>query len=232
LATDKELYYYDEWGDTEPAFIYGPVHAWRALAQLQAAAAIEPLVSMLDDFDDWVYEDMPQVLALFGPAAIPALQSYLFDKEKDEIDRHLAGKALVAITQKYPQARAACLKALSETLADPSTEGELAGFMVEYLVELKGLEALPVIEQAFKEARVDTTMITWDLVQIKLGLKTREEIHQERLAQRGLFAPGGLYIPQSGPPVRLNQHPTSTKAKTKAKRKISKESKRKNRQRK
>ena len=57
LATEEDLNWQDE-GEC-----YAPIHACRALGQLRAEAAIQPLVSLLDADDcDWFMEDLPDSL--------------------------------------------------------------------------------------------------------------------------------------------------------------------------
>src|SRR5207249_5721440 len=56
----------------EPEF-WAPVHAWRALSQLQALGAIEAMLDALDrrqrwnDYDDWSFEELREVFEHFGP---------------------------------------------------------------------------------------------------------------------------------------------------------------------
>ena len=63
--------------------VWAPLHAWRALGQLQAEDAAEPLIQLLvriDDFgDDWVNQELPQVLGMIGPSVVPLLADYLAD---------------------------------------------------------------------------------------------------------------------------------------------------------
>ncbi|NJN21787.1 MAG: hypothetical protein HC812_12155 [Leptolyngbya sp. RL_3_1] len=48
-----------------------PIHAWRALGQLKAIAAIPVLIQVLVQQDvDWCWEELPEVFGLIGPAAI------------------------------------------------------------------------------------------------------------------------------------------------------------------
>ncbi len=51
--------------------VWAPIHAWRTLGQLHAAAAIAPLLGLLhyidDDDDDWAAEDLPRALGLIRP---------------------------------------------------------------------------------------------------------------------------------------------------------------------
>jgi hypothetical protein len=48
MATDEEL----NQADSESLKVWANVHAWRVLGQLRAAAAIEPLFSLLHRTDD------------------------------------------------------------------------------------------------------------------------------------------------------------------------------------
>ena len=52
---------------------WAPVHAWRALGQLRAVNAVEPLLHLLVERvrDDWAMDELPQVYGLIGAAAIP-----------------------------------------------------------------------------------------------------------------------------------------------------------------
>ena len=79
MVLDDDLY----WANSDSLEVWAPVHAWRVLGQLQAEAAIEPLLTRLDLVDeednDWVSEELPQVFAMIGAAAIAPLHAYLID---------------------------------------------------------------------------------------------------------------------------------------------------------
>jgi hypothetical protein len=78
MATDYQLH----GGPEGSQGVWAPVYAWRALAQLRAAEAIVPLVGLFpraDDWDDWVSDDLPKVLAQFGVAAIEPARAFLAD---------------------------------------------------------------------------------------------------------------------------------------------------------
>src|ERR1700683_258552 len=69
MATDERL-------NNAPGsskLVWAPVHAWRALGQLRAVEAFEPLLKLfqrIDDFaDDWIGTDLPAALAQIGAAA-------------------------------------------------------------------------------------------------------------------------------------------------------------------
>lgn len=72
-----------EYGDD---LAFTPLHAWRALGQLQAQEAIDPLIFLIHEneaFDiDWIGEEIPQVLSMIGPQSIPSLKAYMLMPDK------------------------------------------------------------------------------------------------------------------------------------------------------
>src|SRR6266851_5168089 len=79
MALDRDLM----WADSDALEVWAPVHAWRALGQLRAESAIQPLIGLwreqgkAEGLDDWLLDDLPKALALIGETAIPALMTYL-----------------------------------------------------------------------------------------------------------------------------------------------------------
>ena len=73
LATDGSLH---EAPSDEDA-VWAPLHAWRALAQRQAASAVGPLLRLANSLDrqgdDWFLEDFPEAFARIGPPAVALL---------------------------------------------------------------------------------------------------------------------------------------------------------------
>src|SRR5262245_15058809 len=67
LMRDEEI------ARSEEPECYAQIHAWRALAELRASEAIEPLLEMLSsqgdlqDWNDWLTEEAPCVLGKIGP---------------------------------------------------------------------------------------------------------------------------------------------------------------------
>jgi hypothetical protein len=56
-------------------------------------------------------------------------------------------------------------------------ESDVNAFLVEALVELGATEAAPLIERAFAEGYVDPMVMgDWEDVQVELGLKSAEEV--------------------------------------------------------
>jgi hypothetical protein len=170
MATDPAL---NECGsDTDE--VWAPLHAWRALAELRAETAVEPLLHLLHRYphDDWVASDLPRALARIGTAAYEPLLRYLDDPERDVRARLHAGTALVGLAQAHPELRAGAVEKLAACLADPrSTDPLDNGMWVALLLDLDGVEALPVLERAFAEDRVGIWVAgDWEDVQVELGV--------------------------------------------------------------
>lgn len=141
---------------------------------MRAEAAIEPLLDVLsaNEGDDWLREELPEVYRMIGPVAIPALARYLADDAHELFTRVTAAKALERIAEAHPEARDACVAALAlqlEQFAD--NEPEINGFLVSYLVDLKAVEAAPLMQRAFEAGKVDLLILgDWDDVRVELGL--------------------------------------------------------------
>jgi len=212
LALDNELRYdhleededEDELDEEQELAFWGPLHAIRALGQLHAEAAIEPLLTLFDiadkGDDEWVMEDFPATFAMIGPAALPALAAFVSDSSHLLYARSYAGEALVSIGNAYPETRAESIDALSRALEQyEKNDYELNGLLINNLIHLKAVEAAPLIEKAFEADRVEEFIVgDWDDVQVALGLKEPSE-EQRSLTLLNLLSPS-VESPQ---PTRL-----------------------------
>jgi len=164
------------WGDPESIEVWAPVHAWRALAQLRTEAAIPDLVAtfnLIDEEDsEYRQNEYPKVMALIGPAAIPALQAYMADEEKGLWSRVAAGDALAKIGEAHPQSRDDCVAILAGQLSRHERQEPMQNaLLISVLANLQAVEAAPVMEAAFAAGSVDLSVQgDWEEVQIKLGL--------------------------------------------------------------
>ena len=180
MATDHEIRTIEtkEGEEDEPEF-WAPIHAIRALGQLHAEAASEPLVHLLAELehDEWMLEELPSVYGLIGPAAIPALTAYLADSSNEMYSRSYAANGLEEIGERHPESRSEAIAAITKQLeAFEENDFELNAFLIANLAHLKAVEALPLIERAFAADRVDEFVINLDDVLVHFGLKEREEV--------------------------------------------------------
>ncbi len=161
--------------------VWAPVHAWRALAELKAEAAIGPLLGLLyriDELDDdWVSTEVPRVLGELGGAALEPVTAYLANPAHREWARVAAAKALAEIGERHAELRADCVSRLSAQLEKCADQTEtLNAFLVSPLLDLQAREALPVVERAFAAGRVDEAVVgDYEDVEIELGLKTQRQ---------------------------------------------------------
>ncbi len=174
MATDQFLIVEAE----EPEF-WAPIHAWRALAQFDAKEAIDPLVGNFNLFEaadsDWLRDDLPDALVILGPDCIPALAMYLIDTRHATMARISAGETLKNIAETYPDTRDHVKGTLLSALElFEENDEELNGFLMGDLLDLKAVEAMPVIRRAFEAGAIDIT-IAGDLEDAEIELGFREE---------------------------------------------------------
>lgn len=230
MATDEALHT----ADSESAEVWAPVHAWRALGQLRAEAAIDPLIGLFrladDEQDDWVGDDLPEVMSLIGPVTLPALVAYLHDAAHGEWARTIASESVVEIGRCHPEARDACVAALSGQLERFAENGEeLNSFLISSLLDLDGVEAAPVMERAFAAGAVDLSVQgDWEEVQIELGLLDKRIRPRPRAGwlTRKIF---GMRSPRemTPPPPNTGKSCAKDKKKKKGQRKSRKKNRRK-----
>jgi hypothetical protein len=237
MALDPEL----NFADSESPEVWAPIHAWRTLGQLRAQAAIEPLLSLFSMFEDeggsdWVSDELPQVYAMVGAAAIPALSAYLLDDSHDLYPRAYAASSLSHIAEAHPDFRAECIAPIVAVLEKFATnEPLLNSEMINYLMDLKALETLPLMEKAFAADAVDLMMQgDWEDVQIDMGVKEKRDTERPSLFPAG-FAPLEV-VKALGELQKIEfqiaqerQHQKKAEAKDKAKRKQAAKSRKINR---
>jgi hypothetical protein len=172
LATDMGLYL-DEEDDEEN---YGPEHAWLALGQLQAHAAILPLLQLFSlsgrGDSETLHVYMPGVFAQFGAAAVPELAGWLHYASDDDFSRLFAATCLSRIAKEHPHLRDECAGILMNQLkCFQNEEGDFNGLLIYELVEARIVEAAPIIRQAFEAGSVDLSILgDWDDVRALLDL--------------------------------------------------------------
>jgi hypothetical protein len=180
LVEDEELRDMP-WDEDEnvPPQVYAQVHAWRILAQLNAAEAVPSFIGLLhfieDDDDDFVGEEIPRMLGQLGTPAIESCRAYLADINKNIFSRVAAAHALSEIGQQHPEARDACVQALISTLQDYQNDDETVNaFTLSFLSDLKAVEAAPLAEEIFKADKVALEVAgDYEDYQIRVGLLTK-----------------------------------------------------------
>lgn len=202
------------------------IHAWRALGQLRAEAAVEPLLGLMITLEDWdwVIEEVPEVLGLIGPAALAPVTAALARTAPTGFPAISYAGALKAIVDQHPDTRDAVVAALVAQLdLYPRNDEGLNGFLIVHLADLKVVEVAALIEQAFASGRVDEMVMgDWEDAQVALGLLDKRITPRERPWDEPA---------DSAPPISSESHPLSrtTERRRKAKRKQARASRRQNR---
>jgi hypothetical protein len=179
MALDNNLHWCDD-----PQAMYGPVHAWRALGQLQATDAVKPLLSLFDMAeeldDDYIDDELHIVFGMIGAPAIIPLAEYALDDDVLHTPwaRISAVIALSEVGERHPDLRERVVGELRNLLSnqikcssldlEEQMDAVLNGFLISSLVDLGAVEAMPEIQQAFVEGIVD-----------EMACGTREEVERE-----------------------------------------------------
>jgi len=148
MATDRELIR----ADSDAPEVWAPTHAMRLLGRLQAAEAVPPLLALLEEEQeaDWIYKELPEVMAQIGPAAAGLLKAYAADRDRYLYGRSAASESLVKIAQAHPETRQATVDFLRTFLPaypdDRPDDETFRAFVVGDLLDLKAKEAYPDIE--------------------------------------------------------------------------------------
>jgi hypothetical protein len=185
LAQDWRRHWF---GEEETPAVWAHVHAWRAVGQLGAVEAIEPLLGLLTDMqeadDDWSIEEIPVVLARIGPASIEPIEAYLRSDGPGPYSKSATAGALAKIAKHLPEHRDRVVGVLTEALSRYATQDpELNGLLLTELLNLKATEALPVIREAFRADRIDESMAGgWGDVRRELNLERQPDDPPERSA--------------------------------------------------
>ncbi|HEV7587603.1 MAG TPA: hypothetical protein VGO40_05685, partial [Longimicrobium sp.] len=188
MATDAALLAAEE----KEAASWAPLHAWRALGQLEAPAAVAPLLGLLERAweDDAVYDEIPIVLGMIGAPALPGATLWLFDEARDWRLRIAAGRILAEVGHEYPDRRDEAAAVLVQQLQDwPHQDRVLNGFLIANLAELGEVAAAPLMEAAFAAGAVDLAVAgDWEDVQVALGL-LEERLTDPQPARRAPASP-------------------------------------------
>jgi hypothetical protein len=173
MALDEDLNHRGPESDE----VWAPLHAWRALGQLRAMEAAEPLLALFDELDnggdDWITLELPKVYSMLGPDTIPILREHLADTDRGPWSRAGAVDSLVHIAQQYPDVRDEVIAILSAQLEHFEEQHRRfnASIAAGLAYNLRAVEAAPVLERAYAADAVDLMMQgDWEDVQIHLGL--------------------------------------------------------------
>jgi hypothetical protein len=169
LILDADAYEADE-----PA-CYAPLHALRAIGQLGDLRALPALIEVLGRNlnPDQVWQDMPQVFVLLGPATVDALAEALADYAPHLYAGIGTFATLKAVVDANPETHDRYIEILTAQLQQAAeNDAEVNARIIKALTEHDVRAALPLIEAAYKAERVDKFIAgDWASVQETFGEK-------------------------------------------------------------
>lgn len=160
-----------------------PVHAWRALGQLQASAAVAPIISQFDQMegDDYAIEEICTVLGMIGEPALAPAAVIFHDSRQREFARILAMDALAEIARQHPLLKAEVVTHFSRYLQNATaTAPGLNSLLIMHLAGLGAHEHWPAIAPLYDNGWVDLSMIDREDAEIEFGLRDERETPRQR----------------------------------------------------
>lgn len=188
--------------DAENIEVWAPTHAWRTLGQLKAISSAKSLLKLLpridDEGDDWVSDEIPVVFKMLGPETIPVIQNYI-ETNEDELWANVSAiHSLEMIGNEYPESRFKCIEILANDLKKCEEYDETYNaFLISYLTDLKAIEVIKIITEAFKKDVVDLS-VCGDLeeIEIKLGLRKERATPRPNFGLFDFFKDDDLLFPK------------------------------------
>ena len=83
------------------------------------------LAQLPPDGDDWLEDDMPDVLARFGPTVLPELTAFLMDPSRGSAPRCVVADAVANLGDEFPEVRDNCVDVLTQQLEQTSRHGAI-----------------------------------------------------------------------------------------------------------
>ena len=172
-----------DWPNDNPH--WAPIHAIRALGQLDALEAAPVLLPLLKSEDDWVMSDLPTTLAMLGSTLIPELGNIFKNTQSSDYERSSVAETLDKMVERHPETRTACLKLiLDEFQSYRDNTIDWNNVLLMSLVNMKAEEAAKLIQEAFQANCVTDDMCgNWLQVKAELGLTLTQEEQNDLRAQ-------------------------------------------------
>lgn len=167
--------------------IYAPFHAWRALGQLKAVELLEVVGPFINTYElDWVWEEIPDVIALIGPEGLAPLKTAIAAEASEDKAASTLIDGLMKLAARFPDQRDLWISTVTELLQSYKQNHAVSNAgLILILLGLKATEAVELIEAAFQAKRVDEFFVgTWAQAQIELGLKTEADFTEAELTPK------------------------------------------------
>ncbi len=124
-----------------------PIHALLLLGAIADHGALPALLEMTRtrDLEEYSHEDVPPLLARFGPSILKDLAALLHDATALRIGRSAAARSMYLLACDHPALRAEVMAQILGVLRDPEVDPTLAfdlGWILEDMAEPEAIEAM------------------------------------------------------------------------------------------
>lgn len=168
MARDRALH-------TAPSIsteVWAPIWAAKALGRIGASDRAADLVPLLDLDDDGNAGFLSEVFSSFGEPALAPLAAYVQDHTRWTYSRTQAIELIDELVDAHPELRDRVVQIYTTALKDATNnESVYNGMLLAGLLQLKAIESLPVIRQAFEDQAIELEIAgDWPEVLEELGL--------------------------------------------------------------
>ena len=179
LAMILDETYYDYDGDTYEGGEDGDPRGWTSLNALRVLSlmgeagkvGIMPMIGLLGYDDEYIAEELPFYFAAMGVDSFKPLLEKLFEESEDIQPQLEAIDALSEIAQKHESMKEETVAVFEKIVRSTDCSAEMVGFAIIGLLDLGSVESYPLIEEAFKQERVDLECVQLGDVQEHFGLE-------------------------------------------------------------
>jgi hypothetical protein len=176
---------------------WGPIHAIHLLGAIKTDECLRALIKLIrgrgKDLGDWLIEDMPSILAGFGPRAVGPLEELVRNRGLDIFSRATAVRALAAIAHRHEEVRERVIELLRKVVTEEEEDPEFRSLAADDLAQFKHPGALADLKSLFDRGMIDETIVDWE------GIERICNTPEERLGYRrdlrdplDYFLPGNL----------------------------------------
>jgi hypothetical protein len=142
---------------------WAPINAIHLLAFIGGKEALDAVLyatyNHAEEMGDWLTEDLPSILAYFGPSAFEALVLALGESKLEPFARNSVGRALHSIVRKNENLRERTIVAFVNAITN---EKDMLArtLLVDVLIEFKEREkTLPLVRELFKKDLLDRSAL-------------------------------------------------------------------------
>ncbi|HYH82978.1 MAG TPA: hypothetical protein VEX86_24500 [Longimicrobium sp.] len=179
LAGDPRLLGDEVVDGLDSSAYFGPLHAWRALAELRPPGAAEALVELYHayPYDEDVLDELPECVAAIGPDVAPLLIRAASDGGWTTDSRSVAVRTMEVLARRHPETREE-LRAPLGSLFDGYVDNdpELNAALVYGLVATGAVEHRPAIEAALALGHISREHWDWDWLEDEFGVVLPPEL--------------------------------------------------------